>query len=53
METCDYCNGEIDLHLVTLTSAEGHEWRGSCARCGHVVSHMVGPTRPVPRRRAA
>ncbi len=53
METCDYCDGEIDLHLVTLVSPEGHEWRGTCARCGHVVSHVDGPPRTVPHRHAA
>ncbi len=53
METCEYCNGEIDLHLVTLVSAGGHEWRGTCARCGYVVSHLVDHPLAPPLRRAS
>ncbi|WCO68492.1 hypothetical protein PO878_07090 [Iamia majanohamensis] len=53
METCDYCTGEIDLHLATLLSPEAQEWRGTCARCGHVVSHLVGAAPAVAPRRAA
>ena len=53
METCEYCDDEIPLHRVTLVAADGHEWQGTCARCGHVVSHVADPPRSVPRRRAA
>lgn len=49
METCDYCDGELDLHPAATLSSGAREWRGTCARCGHVVSHLVG-TAAAPAR---
>ncbi len=53
METCEYCNGEMELHPVTLLSLGEREWRGCCARCGHVVSHIEGSPALRPWRLAS